>query len=35
VFEFLDFIPRLTDPASCGGDPADAFYPFSGIGTDP
>ena len=25
VFEFLDFIPRLTDPASFGGDPADAF----------
>jgi len=25
VFEFLDFIPRLTDPASYGGDPADAF----------
>jgi len=25
VFEFLDLIPRLTDPASHGGDPADAF----------
>jgi pimeloyl-ACP methyl ester carboxylesterase len=25
VFEFLDFIPRLTDPASFGGDPTDAF----------
>ena len=25
VFEFLDFIPRLTDPARFGGDPADAF----------
>jgi pimeloyl-ACP methyl ester carboxylesterase len=25
VFEFLDLIPRLTDPASFGGDPADAF----------
>jgi len=25
VFEFLDMIPRLTDPASFGGDPADAF----------
>ena len=25
VFEFLDIIPRLTDPASFGGDPADAF----------
>ena len=25
VFEFMDFIPRLTDPASFGGDPADAF----------
>ena len=25
VFEFLDFIPRLTDPASFGGDPKDAF----------
>ena len=25
VFEFIDFIPRLTDPASFGGDPADAF----------
>ena len=25
VFEFLDFIPRLTDPAAFGGDPADAF----------
>lgn len=24
VFEFLDLIPRLTDPASFGGDPADA-----------
>src|SRR5262249_28287782 len=22
VFDFLDFIPRLTDPASFGGDPA-------------
>lgn len=25
VFEFLDIIPRLTDPASYGGDPADSF----------
>jgi microsomal epoxide hydrolase len=25
VFEFLDFIPRLTDPAAFGGDPADSF----------
>ena len=25
VFEFIDIIPRLTDPASFGGDPADAF----------
>ena len=25
VFEFLDFIPRLTDPARFGADPADAF----------
>jgi microsomal epoxide hydrolase len=25
VFEFLDIIPRLTDPAQFGGDPADAF----------
>lgn len=25
VFEFLKIIPRLTDPASFGGDPADAF----------
>ena len=25
VFEFLDIIPRLTDPAHFGGDPADAF----------
>lgn len=25
VFEFLDIIPRLTDPAAHGGDPADAF----------
>ena len=25
VFEFLDLIPRLTDPASFGGDPAEAF----------
>ena len=25
VFEFLDLIPRLTDPASFGGDAADAF----------
>src|ERR1700677_984155 len=25
VFEFMDFIPRLTDPASFGGDPEDAF----------
>ncbi len=25
VFEFIDFIPRLTDPAAFGGDPADAF----------
>jgi pimeloyl-ACP methyl ester carboxylesterase len=25
VFEFLDIIPRLADPASFGGDPADAF----------
>ena len=25
VFEFLDFLPRLTDPAAFGGDPADAF----------
>ena len=26
VFEFVDIIPRLTDPARFGGDPADAFY---------
>jgi len=25
VFEFMDIIPRLTDPARFGGDPADAF----------
>ncbi|MDE3177089.1 MAG: epoxide hydrolase [Pseudomonadota bacterium] len=25
VFEFVDFIPRLTDPAAHGGDPADSF----------
>jgi pimeloyl-ACP methyl ester carboxylesterase len=25
VFEFIELIPRLTDPASFGGDPADAF----------
>ena len=25
VFEFLELIPRLTDPARVGGDPADAF----------
>jgi pimeloyl-ACP methyl ester carboxylesterase len=25
VFEFLDMIPRLTDPARFGGDPEDAF----------
>jgi pimeloyl-ACP methyl ester carboxylesterase len=25
VFEFVDFIPRLTDPAAYGGDPADSF----------
>ena len=25
VFEFLDIIPQLTDPARFGGDPADAF----------
>ena len=25
VFEFLEIIPRLTDPAAFGGDPADAF----------
>ena len=25
VLEFLDLIPRLTDPAKFGGDPADAF----------
>jgi microsomal epoxide hydrolase len=25
VFEFLELIPRLTDPGSFGGDPADAF----------
>ena len=25
VFEFLDIVPRLTDPAAFGGDPADAF----------
>ncbi len=25
VFEFLEIIPRLTDPASFGGNPADAF----------
>ena len=25
VFEFLDIVPRLTDPARFGGDPADAF----------
>jgi pimeloyl-ACP methyl ester carboxylesterase len=25
VFEFLDLIPRLTDPARFGGDPADSF----------
>ena len=25
VFEFLDILPRLTDPARFGGDPADSF----------
>jgi pimeloyl-ACP methyl ester carboxylesterase len=25
VFEFMDLIPRLTDPARFGGDPSDAF----------
>ena len=25
VFEFVDLLPRLTDPAAFGGDPADAF----------
>ena len=25
VYEFLDIIPRLTDPAAFGGDPADSF----------
>src|SRR5260221_220020 len=25
VFEFIDIIPRLTDPAQFGGDPKDAF----------
>jgi pimeloyl-ACP methyl ester carboxylesterase len=25
VFEFMNFIPRLADPAGFGGDPADAF----------
>jgi microsomal epoxide hydrolase len=25
VFEFMDLIPRLTDPARFGGDPADSF----------
>jgi pimeloyl-ACP methyl ester carboxylesterase len=25
VFEFVDFIPRLTDPSAFGGDPTDAF----------
>ena len=25
VFEFIDIIPRPTDPARFGGDPADAF----------
>jgi pimeloyl-ACP methyl ester carboxylesterase len=25
VFEFLEIVPRLTDPARFGGDPADAF----------
>ena len=25
LFEFVDFLPRLTDPAAYGGDPADAF----------
>lgn len=25
VFEFLELVPRLTDPARFGGDPADAF----------
>ena len=25
VFEFVELIPRLTDPARFGGDPADAF----------
>ena len=25
VFEFVDILPRLTDPARFGGDPADAF----------
>ena len=25
VFEFMDILPRLTDPAAFGGDPADAF----------
>jgi microsomal epoxide hydrolase len=41
VFEFLDIIPRLTDPARFGGDPADAFtviapsLPGYGLSFDP
>lgn len=41
VYEFLDIIPRLTDPARFGGDPADAFtviapsLPGYGLSFDP
>ena len=41
VFEFMDILPRLTDPAAFGGDPADAFtviapsLPGYGLSFDP
>lgn len=41
VFEFMEIIPRLTDPARFGGDPADAFtivapsLPGYGLSFDP
>jgi pimeloyl-ACP methyl ester carboxylesterase len=41
VYEFVDIIPRLTDPARFGGDPADAFtvvapsLPGFGLSFDP
>lgn len=41
VFEFIDIIPKLTDPARFGGDPADAFtviapsLPGYGLSFDP